>query len=111
MSCLVLTIAETQAHLAKLTYKPGWSFSAYEGLFEGHHIVIRTNVEDSYHPGEKVTLDIRSPLPPFQDILDLEHWLIWRLSIIETHEAREWLQKDGKPIFDPHADFAERDER
>jgi hypothetical protein len=29
---------------------------------------------------------------------------------IESHEAREFLKRDGLPIYDPHAPFADRDQ-
>lgn len=107
----MLTVSELQEHVKKLTYKPGWNLRVYEGLFEGAHFVVRAVMEDSYHPGQKVTLDIHSMLPPMLDTDAFENWIIWRLGRIEVHEAREWFKRDGKPVFDPHAEYAERDTR
>jgi hypothetical protein len=42
----MLSIQQVQAHLARVSYKPGWSFEAYQGAWEGHHIVINTQVPD-----------------------------------------------------------------
>lgn len=105
----MLSTEQIRAHLATLTYLPGWKFDVYEGRWEGPHLVIRTIVEDSYHPGEKQHLDVHTPLPPIPDTNYLEVFLQWRLNRIATHEAREFLRKDGRPIFDPHAPDADRD--
>lgn len=104
-----LSVETLDEHLDNITYKPGWEFEVYQGAFEGPHIRITTVCDDSYHPGEKVTLDVHSQLPPMFDLEYFEQWLLWRLMIIETHEAREFLRKDGKPIFDPHKENANRD--
>lgn len=105
----MLTTAEIAAHLARLSYKPGWEFAVYDGRWEGQHIVIRTGVVDTYSPGEMVVLDVHSMLPPMRDVAQLEEWLAWRLGRLEVHEMREFLKRDGVVIFDPHAEFAERD--
>jgi hypothetical protein len=107
----VLTTREISDHLARLTYKPGWTFEAYDGRWEGQHVVIRTEVEDTYQPGGKVVLRVESMLPPVPSVEYLEAWLAWRLARIEVHEMREFLKRDGMVIFDPHAPLAERDER
>lgn len=106
----MLTMAEIQRHLRLLSYKPGWSFEAYEGRWEGHHLVIRTEVEDTYRPGSTTVLDVHSMLPPMRDTGALEEWIAWRLARIEVHECREFFKRDGQVIFDPHAEFASRDQ-
>jgi hypothetical protein len=105
----MLTTSEIQAHLERLTYKPGWSIKAYDGRWEGQHVVITTVVDDAYKPGETQTLDVHSMLPPMADTDHLEQWLAWRLGRLELHEMREFLRRDGKPIYNPHAPYAERD--
>ncbi len=107
----MLSTAYVQHHLARLTYREGWSFKAYEGRWEGQHIVIRTEVPDAFNPGQQVTLDVHSMLPPMPDTTYLEAWVAWRLARIEVHEMREWLKRDGQVIYPPHAEHAERDER
>jgi hypothetical protein len=107
----VLTTTELQNHLSTISYMPGWLIDVYDGAYEGQHCVIRTRLEDSYNPGEMVELDIHSMLPPMRTTEDFEQWLLWRLMRIATHEVREWLKKDGKPIVDPHADGADQDRR
>jgi hypothetical protein len=105
----MLTTSEIAAHLERLSYKDGWEFQVYDGRWEGQHIVIRTVVPDAFRPGETVTLDVHSMLPPMRDTAQLEEWLAWRLGRIEVHEMREWLKRDGQVLFSPHAEYAERD--
>ena len=100
---------EIQDHLDRITYKPGWSFLAYEGRWEGHHIAITTCVPDAFNPGKNVTLDVHSMLPPMESTDDLDRWLMWRLARIEVHEMREWYKRDGWVIDSPHVENAERD--
>jgi hypothetical protein len=107
----VLSVVGMQAHLARLSYKPGWSFEVYEGRWEGPHIAIRTEVPDTYNPGETVVLDVHSMLPPMRDRAALEEWLAWRLGRLEVHEMREFLKRDGRVIFDPHGADADHDRR
>lgn len=104
----MLTTRELQAHLARLEYKPGWTFDVYDGAWEGQHIVIRTEVPDTYTDGT-VVLDVHSMLPPLPSLDYFERWLAWRLARLEVHEMREFLKRDGHPIFDPHAPDAEHD--
>lgn len=105
----MLTMAEIQEHLGRLSYRPGWTIEAYQGMYEYAHLVIRANVEDSYHPGQVVVLDVHSMLPPVLTVEELERWLLWRLSRIEIHECREWFKRDGKPVSDPHGQGADQD--
>lgn len=105
----MLTTAEVAAHLAELTYRPGWSLAVYDGRWEGQHLVITAEVVDSTHPERTTLLDVHSMLPPMRDGQALDEWLAWRLGRIEMHEMREMLRRDGRPIFDPHAPHADRD--
>ena len=109
-----MTLLSTQvlrAHLAKLTYKPGWAFEVYDGRWEGQHVVIRVDVPDTFNPGETVTLDVHSMLPPMRSTHQFEEWIAWRLARLEVHEMREFLKRDGRVIFNPHAPGAEHDIR
>jgi hypothetical protein len=105
----VLTTAQIQAELDRVTYREGWTIRVYDGRHEGQHVVITTDVPDAYNPGRTVTLDIHSPLPPIPDVDYLHVWMLWRLGRIASHENREFYRVDGKPPFDPHAPFADRD--
>lgn len=106
----MLTTLELVDHLNHISYKPGWEIYVYDGRWEGQHIVIRTEIEDTFNPGEKLVLDVHSMLPPMPSLDYFNEWLAWRLGRLEIHEMREFLKMDGKPIFDPHAEYAERDE-
>lgn len=105
----MLSTAEIARHLDRLTYRPGWTFEVYDGRFEGQHLVIRAEVDNSYQPGQLVVLDIHSMLPPMRDVAALEDWLGWRLRRVESHEQREWFKRDGVPVADPHAEGADQD--
>lgn len=105
----MLTTKEIQDHLARVTYKPGWSFEAYDGKWEGQHIVIRTSVPNAYNTKENTDLDVHSMLPPIPDTNYLNSWLMWRVARLEVHEVREFFKVDGKIVDDPHAPFANED--
>ncbi len=104
----MLTLVEIQEALTRFTYRPGWTFTAYEGAAEGVHIQIKAEVRNAYVPDESVVLDIRSALPPMRSVGDLAEWLLWRMRRVEDHEAREWFRFDGKPVSDPHEIPADR---
>lgn len=105
----MLYTQQVAAVLARVTYMPGYTFEVYEGRWEGHHIVIRTNMPDAYNPGGTVTLDVHSMLPPMRDEQAVLEWLGWRLARLANHEVREFLRVDGRCLFDPHADGADQD--
>lgn len=111
---MTLSLTDVNDRLRQLSYRPGWSFSAYQGAFEGPRLRIHAPaVEDSYHPGRTVPLDIRCPLPLqcWDDVGAFDRWLLWRVQQVEAHEAMEWLHgPDGRPLFDPHRAHADRDE-
>jgi hypothetical protein len=106
----MMTTAQIQDELTRVSYKPGWSIRCYEGRFEGQHIQITVDLPDASDPAHTVTLDIRSALPPIPYVEYLYEWLAWRLGRVELHEMREHLRVNGAPIFDPHAPLAERDQ-
>lgn len=102
----MLTLPDIQGALDRITYRPDWTFTAYEDQWEGPHLLIVAPVPNSYRPTETVDLGIRSPLPPMPDTEALHRWLAWRLGRVENHEMREWFKVDGRPLFDPHAETA-----
>jgi hypothetical protein len=105
----LLTVGQMRKLLRNITYRPGWTITVREGRFEGPHLTVHAQVENSYRPGETTVLDIHSPIPPMTTAAQFDAFLAWRLGRIECHEMREWLQRDGKPIFDPHAPLADQD--
>lgn len=105
----MLTTQQLAEHLNSISYKDGWNFHVYDGAFEGQHLVITAKLPDAFKPGESIALDIHSMLPPMPSYEYFERWLLWRLARIEVHECREFLRRNGKVIFNPHADAADRD--
>jgi hypothetical protein len=107
----VLGEAEVRAYLDELEFLPGWTFAYRLGRWEGPHLTVGAKVPNAYHPDELVALDIHVPLPPhaLRSRADLDEFICWRLTRIASHEVREWLRRGGRPVFDPHADGADRD--
>lgn len=106
----MLSISEIQRLVSYISYKRGWTFEAYDGLHEGHHLTIQTEIEDAHNPGEKLTLGVESFLPPLQNNKQFFDWLLWRLKRIEVHECREFFKISGEVYDDPHKEFADRDQ-
>ena len=99
-----MTLDQMRSHLAAVSYMPGWTLELVEGslMDEGHQLRVRAEVANAYRPNESVPLDIWTYLPPMDTPAQFDRWLAWRLSRIQIHEGLEWLQRNGKPIFDPH---------
>lgn len=102
----LLALHELQNILDECQYKPDWHLTVLPGNFEGPWLCVWAPIENSYQPDKMTTLDIHSQIPHIFRVGDediFKEWIIWRLSIIEQHEAREFFRdKDGKPFFDPH---------
>lgn len=70
---------------------------------EGAQLQVQAVVPNAYQPEDTVELDIWTYLPPMPTPEAFDLWLSWRLARIAIHESNEWLRRDGRPIFDPHA--------
>lgn len=105
-----LSVDTMQHALSKISYKPGWGFEVYEGIHEGPHIRITAELVDAYDQNKTTTIDVHSALPPSESVAQFLDWLLWRIKIIEVHEAREFFRYCDKPWSDPHAPDAGRDE-
>ena len=99
----MLSYEEIKDHLASIQYKPGWTWNVEIDPWEGLYIRFLISVEDSYSPGQTVDLGFSSWLPPMTNRKQLDLWLQWRIWRLESHEAREFMRRDNRPIFDPHA--------
>jgi hypothetical protein len=99
-----LSYDELRLEIENFRYKPGWDLSVFMDPWEGACLYIVADVPDAYNPGETVELRIRSNIPPIQSVAYFAIWLQWRLSLVESHESREYFQHraDGRPVFDPH---------
>jgi hypothetical protein len=97
-----LTHLELAAELAHLSYKPDYHLSLFVDPWEGSVLRIVVKVPDAYHPDQLQEQRINTRLPPFESVAGFRHYLLWRLIMVEIHEAREFLRRDGVPISDPH---------
>lgn len=97
-----LTLADIALEIDGYTYRPGWQLSTFMHPWEGIHLYVVADVVDSTNHTRRTQLRISSPIPPIPDVEYLGHWLLWRLTIIESHEAREFLLRYGKHVSDPH---------
>jgi hypothetical protein len=106
---MMMTTSEVAEVVSRVTYKPGWRFTVYEGRWEGTHLAITTVVPDAYG-GPDLVIDVHSMVPPMRDEAQVHDWLMWRLARIEVHEMREFYRVAGCVYDDPHADGADRDD-
>lgn len=99
----MLTVGQIEALLERVTYRPGWQLTVYEDPWEGPHLRIVATMPNAYRPDETVDVGINSAIPPMPDADAFLLWLQARLIRVESHESREFLHLDGRPVFDPHA--------
>jgi len=97
-----LTLEQLQAEIKRYTYRPGWQMSVFQDPFEGPCFYLLAHVQDAYNPTQTVPLGIRSNIPPMRTVEAFGEWLQWRLIQVEIHEAREYLRRDNKILYDPH---------
>lgn len=92
--------------VAKLTYRPGWSF----GLGDvdrgqgsaGLTLVIRAHVVCGYAPDRKRTVVHYMPVPPAAyDRRSWQRWLLDQCLLVERHEACEFFTVDGDKPYAP----------
>lgn len=90
--------------LARFTYKPGWKFSIKPTVFSGVCLFIAMDCEDTYNPGQMITIAKQCPLTfaPYGDPEPFAAWLAHEIKDVEIHESREWLKRDGMIYDDPH---------
>lgn len=102
----MLGLPELTELVSQVEYRPGWKITVGDDLWEGLYLRIVAPVENSYSPGETQDLGITTYISPNdrRDAHCFDTFLAWRLARIESHEGREWLRRDGRAIFDPHAD-------
>jgi hypothetical protein len=99
-----LTYEELAHELENYIYREGWSLSVFMDPWEGNCLYVVADVDNAYSPGDPVELRIRANIPPIPSAAYFAIWLQWRLSLIESHECREYFRRkvDGRPVFDPH---------
>lgn len=102
---MFLTHDELVAELARYTYRPGWSLSLLKHPWEGSVFVCDFQAPDSTDPSETADFRVKSHVPPMQNVEQFGYWLVWRLGMIESHESREFLHRDGAVWQNPHVEF------
>jgi hypothetical protein len=95
--------------LEGIQYKPGWTFTAFLHEHELGKVMIRIEAKllNAYDASEKTDFGINRFVPYIvtTSALHFKLWLSGELQGIEHHESLEWFRnRNGKPIFDPHAD-------
>lgn len=86
--------------VSRITYKPGWEFSATE-----EKLTIEFDVEDS-RGGGPLHLRFDFPWDPSYRWYTADY--VWdRIQVIERHEAKEWFRVEGRLVHDPHTTTTE----
>ena len=94
---------DATAVVARLRYKPGWSFKVAGPL--GSMLCIFATTPDSLNPAATRTTQHQFPLPPTSDERELVRWVFDCILLAERHEAGEFLDYDGfRPFFPHHQD-------
>lgn len=99
----MLTIDALRSALKRVTYRPGWRFILYQSEHEGIWMSVKAEVPDAANPSKTTVVNVRTAVPPIPHEAYFWTWLAYRLKRIESHESREYLKVDGKPLDDPHA--------
>jgi hypothetical protein len=91
--------------ISRYSYKPGWALTV--GEHEGKPaLVVLAEVPDVLGRKERFILRGAKTITPAVERMSdqaLDGWVDALLEAMETHERREWLRRDGKPVNDPHA--------
>ncbi len=96
--------------VAKITYRPGWTFALLEDYDRGQGsrgltLDITTKGYNSYHPerGENYCVHHLWPvIPAAYNRRSWQHWLFEQCLLVERHEACEFFTIDGHKPFAPN---------
>jgi hypothetical protein len=100
-----VTPEEIKAHLAKITYKPGWRIFLLEDVLTDLPTMLAVDftTEDTYNPGNQIVIGFREKLKfPIMSLEHFERQVLDALDRIERHETREWFRVEGVMKYDPH---------
>lgn len=86
--------------VARLGYKPGWTFKVGGPL--GGFLCVFATTPDSTEASRKRTTQHMFELPAVTDERSFIRWVFDRLIDIERHEAGEFFTVDGSHPFYPH---------
>lgn len=95
--------------ISRLTYMQGWEFVLREGMdrgqgSKGDTLVIYVTVLDSTDPEREDVIQVAHyfPVPPAAyNERSWRRWLFEQVLLVERHEAMEFFQVDGKPVYPP----------
>lgn len=96
--------AAPTAHLARIVYKPGWTFKV-GGPDRRYLCVFATNTDTLVPSRERCTQHMFELPPEDLTLREFSRWLLEQLHTAERHETCEWLQVGGqRPFFPEHGD-------
>ena len=86
--------------LAKLTYKPGWTFDTYAGYL----LQVNLKTINVHAPYEEVTVTATQniPLLGVEDEQGVVKMVGKMIRELELHEVNEWFKFNGKVVEEPH---------
>lgn len=100
------SVEALQRVVARVTYKPGWTFELQEisrgqGC-EGLTLLVGATLTDSSNPSERVdVLHLMPVLPAAYDEASWTGWVLEQVQLVEQHEMLEFFQIDGEAPFFP----------
>jgi hypothetical protein len=118
----MITYQDLRAEVGHWTFLPGYTLDvvinepAVIGDFrlfdmDAAFLVIRSMVPNTHAPADTIAIEARYPIPPIEYFARtgdwraaFGEWLRWAIHARMTHEADEWLKRDGAMVFNPHAD-------
>jgi hypothetical protein len=99
--------------LSRYTYRPGWTLEIgpepgpVSSMSSAGRLVISFRETDSRDPSRTTRVRSTNVIPiPVAEMFDeaiFADWLQRTLFVVEMHESREWLRRDGQIYDDPHA--------
>jgi hypothetical protein len=112
-----VNLDEIEAELGRWSFMPGWTFrlivlepAAIDGarLFDRWVAILKitATVPNSYHPDETIKVESSAPVPVEMFARCPDAFPEWLRHIVHdrmSHEADEWLKRDGVMVHDPHA--------
>jgi hypothetical protein len=106
------------AELRRWTYKPNWWLWIERGSHGGYEAGVNlraiARVPNSYDPSTVIEITAKYAVPYYfgeepQRVIEsgeFAAWLADTVLVMERHEMREWLKRDGVLHDDPHATVA-----
>lgn len=93
-----MTIEQYRAILARVTYKPGWSFELTPQHWPFLDLTVKACVLDSWEPSRQtvITMTYGFRAAMFQNEEEFMRFVRFAVGRTEHHEQNEWLKLDGK---------------